>query len=160
MRRAGAVVYASGFSEVGAEGAALERELIARQRRDGADRSQLLRRAQLSATASRLWPDQHGGERVERGVAIVLQSGNIAVNLTMQTRGLPLAYVVAVGNKAKGDMADYVEAFLDDDRVTAIGLHIEGLDDIAGVLARALRAREMGKPIVALKAGRTERARR
>ncbi|MEI9985596.1 MAG: hypothetical protein WDN69_21855 [Aliidongia sp.] len=26
-----------------------------------------------------LWPDQHGGKRVERGVAIVTQSGNIAV---------------------------------------------------------------------------------
>ena len=57
-----------------------------------------------------LWPDQHGGRRVERGAAIVLQSGNIALNLTMQTRGLPIAYLITVGNKAKGDIADYVDA--------------------------------------------------
>ncbi len=34
-----------------------------------------------------LWPDQHGGVRVERGVAIITQSGNIGLNLTMQRRG-------------------------------------------------------------------------
>ncbi len=41
-----------------------------------------------------LWPDQHGMQRIERGVAILTQSSNIAINLTMQTRGVPIAYVV------------------------------------------------------------------
>ena len=54
--------------------------------------------------AAPLWPDQHGGRRLgpdERGVAIVTQSSNIAVSLTMQQRGLPLAYVVTAGNQAQ-----------------------------------------------------------
>ncbi len=45
-----------------------------------------------------LWPDQHGGERVESGVAIVSQSSNIAINMTMAARGLPIAYMACVGN--------------------------------------------------------------
>ena len=36
-----------------------------------------------------LWPDVHGGERVERGVALICQSSNIAINLSMQQRSLP-----------------------------------------------------------------------
>ena len=145
----GAVVYASGFSEAGAEGAALERKLVA------ASGGMALIGPNCYGALNyldgvALWPDQHGGARVERGVALVLQSGNIAVNLTMQARGLPLAYVVAVGNKAKGDFADYVEAFLDDERVTAIGLHIEGLKDVEALDRAARRARELRKPIVAI----------
>ncbi len=34
-----------------------------------------------------LWPDQHGGRRVEKGVALLSQSSNIVINLTMQARG-------------------------------------------------------------------------
>ncbi len=48
-----------------------------------------------------LWPDQHGGKRVERGVAIIAQSSNIAINMTMQKRSLPIAYVIAAGNQAQ-----------------------------------------------------------
>jgi acyl-CoA synthetase (NDP forming) len=34
-------------------------------------------------------------------VALITQSSNIALNLTMQARGLPLAYVMTVGNQAQ-----------------------------------------------------------
>ena len=152
---AGAVVYASGFSEAGEEGAALERKLVA------ASGDMALVGPNCYGVINyldgvALWPDQHGGARVERGVALMLQSGNIALNLTMQTRGLPIAYVVAAGNNAKGDIASYVEAFLDDDRVTAIGLHIEGLTHVEAFDRAARRARELRKPIVAIKTGRSD----
>ncbi len=151
----GAVVYASGFSEAGGEGAALERKLVAASG-DMALIGPNCYGALNYLDGVALWPDQHGGKRVERGVALILQSGNIAVNLTMQARGLAVAYVVAVGNKAKGDFADYVEALLDDERVTAIGLHIEGLNDADALDRAARRARKLLKPIVAIKSGRTE----
>ena len=44
-----------------------------------------------------LWPDQHGGKVVDRGVAILTQSSNLAINLTMQTRGVPISYIMSVG---------------------------------------------------------------
>ena len=71
-----------------------------------------------------LWPDQHGGVPVDRGVAILTQSSNIAINMTMQARGLPLAYVLTVGNQAQQSLADLGLAALRDTRVTALGLHI------------------------------------
>jgi acetate---CoA ligase (ADP-forming) len=53
-----------------------------------------------------LWPDQHGGVRVERGVALLSQSSNIVINLTMQARGLPVAYVACLGNAAQVGLAE------------------------------------------------------
>ena len=106
-----------------------------------------------------LWPDQHGGERVESGVAIITQSSNIAINLTMQKRGLPLAYMVTAGNQAQCSLSDIGMFLLDDPRVTALGLHIEGMGDLRKFEALAARARAMGKRIVAIKVGRSLQAR-
>lgn len=105
-----------------------------------------------------LWPDQHGGVRVESGVALITQSSNIAINLTMQNRGLPLAYVVTAGNQAQTGVSKIAAALLRDPRVTALGLHIEGIDDLRGFEAMAETARDLGKPIVALKIGRSDQA--
>lgn len=105
-----------------------------------------------------LWPDHHGMEKVDRGVALVTQSSNIAINLTMQRRGLPLAYVVTAGNQAQTDLAQIGQALLEDPRVTALGLHIEGIQDITRMEALADRARKLGKPIVALKVGASDQA--
>jgi acyl-CoA synthetase (NDP forming) len=106
-----------------------------------------------------LWPDIHGGVRCARGVALITQSSNIALNLTMQARGLPLAYVMTVGNQAQTSMAEVAETLLEDDRVTALGLHIEGIGDIRAFEAMAGRARALGKRIVVIKAGASEQAR-
>ncbi|MEE4347549.1 MAG: CoA-binding protein, partial [Paracoccaceae bacterium] len=106
-----------------------------------------------------LWPDQHGGRRVERGVALLSQSSNIVINLTMQARGLPVAYVACLGNAAKVGLAALAGALLDDPRVTALGLYIEGLGDAAEFAALAHAARAAGKGIVAIKSGKTEAAR-
>lgn len=106
-----------------------------------------------------LWPDQHGGAGVESGVAIVAQSSNIAINMTMHARGLSIAYVVAAGNQAQLSASDIASALLDDDRVTAIGLYLEGFGDLRALEAFAAKAREKRKPVVAIKIGRSGRAR-
>lgn len=156
----GAVCFASGFLEAQAEDA------------EGADlQAQLLQAAGEMPflgpncygfinylDGALLWPDQHGGARVERGVALITQSSNIAINLTMQTRGLPIAYVVAAGNQAQSGIAAIGEALLDDDRVTALGLHIEGFGDLRAFEALAAKARALGKPIIALKVGKSAEA--
>lgn len=105
-----------------------------------------------------LWPDHHGMVPVDRGVALVTQSSNIAINLTMQSRGLPLAYVVTAGNQAQTDMAQIGMALLDDPRVTALGLHIEGIRSVRRLEALAAKAHALGKPIVALKVGASDQA--
>ena len=105
-----------------------------------------------------LWPDQHGGAPVKRGVAILAQSSNTALSLSMQQRGLPIAYLVTVGNQAKVSQAQIAMHVLEDDRVTALGLHIEGFTDLEAWQALAARARALNKPVVALKIGRSRQA--
>jgi acyl-CoA synthetase (NDP forming) len=106
-----------------------------------------------------LWPDQHGCVPVDRGVAILTQSSNIAINLTMQQRALPIAYVVTCGNQAQMSEAQIADALLDDPRVTAIGLHIEGFGDLFAWQALSRKAHTKGIPLVALKVGKSIEAR-
>jgi acyl-CoA synthetase (NDP forming) len=104
-----------------------------------------------------LWPDQHGGQRVKRGVALFTQSSNILLNLTMQNRGLPIAYVLALGNQAQTNVAHAIEAVVSDDRVTAVGLHVEGFSDVQALERASRLARERHLPMVAIKAGSSAR---
>jgi acyl-CoA synthetase (NDP forming) len=114
------------------------------------------------ADGALLWPDQHGGRRLApgaRGAAIITQSSNIACNLTMQKRGLPLAFLMTAGNQAQTGISEMALGLIEDERVSVLGLHIEGFDSVAGFERLAARARELKKPIVAMKVGRSEQAR-
>ena len=42
-----------------------------------------------------LWPFGAGDNRCQRGVALVMQSGMIPANLTMNQRSVPIAYVIS-----------------------------------------------------------------
>ncbi|MDX6318653.1 MAG: hypothetical protein QOD35_2053 [Nocardioidaceae bacterium] len=152
MGAGGAVCHASGFAEDGAGGARLQRDLVA-----AAGRMALLGPNCLGFVnyldGAALWPEQHGGEGVDRGVAVVVQSGNLGQNLTMQRRCLPLAQVVSVGNAAVTGVLDVVEALLDDPRITAIGLHLEDLPDVSRLSRLATTALRRRVPIVVLKSG-------
>lgn len=106
-----------------------------------------------------LWPDQHGVTKVSSGVAIITQSSNIAINITMQRRALPLAYAVTAGNQAQIGLAEIGTELLDDPRVTALGLHIEGVGDIRALEALSRHAKSLGKSIIALKVGQSDQAR-
>ena len=158
----GAVCFAAGFSEARAELA------------DGGDLQEALRAAAdgmpflgpncygfvNALDGAALWPDQHGLIRREAGVAILTQSSNVALNLSMQARGLPIAYIGTVGNEACVDLARFGEALVEDPRVTALGLYIEGIRDVGAMERLAARARALGKRIVAMKLGASEQSAR
>ena len=156
----GAVCYASGFRESG-DGVALQNALI-----DAAAGMPVVGPNCYGLInfldGVPLWPDQHGGRRLgpdERGAAIVTQSSNIGISLTMQRRALPVAYLVTAGNQAQLGISGIANALLDDERVSAIGLHVEGFDSVAGYEAFARRARERAVPVVVMKTGRSARGR-
>ncbi|WP_371038543.1 acetate--CoA ligase family protein [Rhodosalinus sp. FB01] len=157
----GAVCFASGFAEAEAESTGsggLQQALV-----DAAGTMPIIGPNCYGFVnyldGALLWPDQHGGVRVPTGVAIVTQSSNIAINLTMQARALPLAYAVTAGNQAQTGLAEIAHALAADPRVTALGLHVEGVRDIAAWEALAARIRARGLPVVVLKAGRSTEAR-
>ncbi len=156
----GAVCFASGFSEAAAEdasGVELQQQLL-----EAAGTMPIVGPNCYGLInyldGALLWPDQHGGRRVDSGVAIITQSSNIAISMTMQRRGLPLAYVMTAGNQAQVTIASMAMALLDDPRVTCIGLHVEGFSDYHGLQQLADKAHAKGIGIVVIKAGRSEQA--
>ncbi len=110
----GAICYAAGFSELDERGHNLQQQLV-----NAAGDMPVLGPNCYGlinySDGALLWPDQQGGTRLQadqRGVAIIAQSSNIAINFTMQQRGLPLAYVLTIGNQAMVGMAELALALL------------------------------------------------
>ncbi len=151
----GCVCYAAGFAEMGEQGRELEQRLIkaaGEMPLIGPNTFGFLNFLDRCA----LWPYLFGCEPVERGVAMISQSGNIAMNLTMNQRSVNFSHVIGTGNQSILGPGDYIDALLDDDRVSAIGMYIEGIDDIEHFCRASARALEKGVPIVVLKVGKTE----
>ena len=155
----GAVCYASGFAESGTQsgvdGIVLQQKLVA-----AAGEMPLLGPNCYgyinSLDGVALWPDQHGCKPETTGSAIVSQSGNVGLNLTLQQRGLNLAYMVTVGNQAVAGVEDCLEVFINDSRVTSIGLFIEAIVDPVRFARLAHYAAQRNLRIVALQTGRSE----
>ncbi len=156
MGAGGAICFASGWTEAGAP--ELQDRLVAAAR-DMPILGPNCYGVINYLDGALLWPDQHGGVRVDRGVALVSQSSNIVINMGMQQRGLPVAYVACLGNAAVVGLADLASALLDDPRVTALGMYIEGMGDAAAFAALAQKARAAGKGVVVIKSGKTESSR-
>ncbi|NQV43881.1 MAG: acetate--CoA ligase family protein [Rhodospirillales bacterium] len=162
LRRSGAggiVCYSAGFGELGAEGAARERDMIEAagdMAFVGPNCSGILNYVESAA----LWPFDHGGspggKPVERGAAFITQSGMLGNTVTMNQRNLPFAYVISSGNQGMLGVEDFLDVLIDDPKVSAIGLYIEGLRDIRKFADAAIRALQAGKPIVAQKVGTSE----
>jgi acetate---CoA ligase (ADP-forming) len=152
MGAGGAVCYGSGFAEAGE--ADLQADLVAAA---GAMPVLGPNCYGYVNTFDRvaLWPDEHGCAQFQRGAAIVSQSGNVAVNLTFQQRGLRLGTMISVGNQALIGTEDCIDSLLDDPRITAIGLFLEAVRDPQRFAHVALRAIDQNIPLVALQTGRS-----
>ncbi len=151
----GAISYATGFAEAGEDGFEATKQLLEASGDMplvGPNCYGLLN----YVSGAMLWPDQQGGRRVDRGVAIITMSSNVGFNITMQRRGLPIAYMVSLGNRLKLDLHDAIKIFARQDQVTAIGLYLEAMPDPKTFQDAVDVARELGKPIVALKTGRSQ----
>ena len=154
----GATCFASGFSETGPLGEKLQKKMLE------AAREMPFLGPNCYGYLNYLdhiymWPDQHGGRTVKSGIAIIAQSSNVAINLTMQSRSTPIAYVLTSGNQAKLDIADLGFAMIEDPRVTAIGFYIEGIKDLRKFEKMSQLALKVNKPIIALKSGKTNSSR-
>jgi acetate---CoA ligase (ADP-forming) len=105
-------------------------------------------------------PDQVVGPAIERGVALICQSGTIALTLMFNDRSLPIGYLITVGNQTRLAVEDLIEMLCEDARVSAFGLYLEGIKDAERFARAADKARAAGKPIAVVKAGRTAAAAR
>ena len=151
----GVVCYTAGFSELGSTGQEAEAELV-----NAAGEMALLGPNCYGLINYHdkiaLWPFAHGGAHPGFGAAIITQSGMLSSDLTMSQRHLPLSYMVSVGNQASLRLEDFIDIFLEEPHVRAIGLHIEAIRDTEKFAVAAMRAIEKNIPIVALKTGVSE----
>jgi acetyl-CoA synthetase len=151
----GFVCFAAGFTETAtAEGERLTRELLA-----GAGDLPFFGPNCYGFVnfldGAALWPDQLVGTRRERGVALICQSGTIALNLLFNDRSLPIGCVLTVGNQTRLAVEELIEELCLDERVSAFGLYLEGIRDTARFAQAAAQARRAGKSIALVKTGRT-----
>ena len=156
MGAGGAVSIVGEFAETGEDGAALQTRLVT-----AAGDLALVGPNCLGVMnmfdGMAVW----GGDNVFSpvagdGVALISQSGYVAYSVTNVEQALPLGYAISMGNQAVLNVADYIDAMLDDPRVRAIGLYLEGIVDISAFSTAAMRAVKQGVPLVALKAGGTQ----
>lgn len=157
----GAVVITADFAETGAEGAARQNELVAIARRNGLRLigpnclgyiNPPLSLALTSSVALAAGPMPRGA------IGLACQSGSLMASLISHAQDCGAGFSVAatVGNQADIELCDLVEYFIDDEATRAICLYVEGLKDGRRFLELAHRARSAGKPILAVKAGRSE----
>ena len=108
-----------------------------------------------------LYPHTHVSKMEPGPVGLVFQSGGTLSYLvrTGRDRGLRFSYCVSSGNELDLDISDYMNFLVDDPHTEIIQLFIEGIRKPDAFMAAAGRALAAGKPIIAIKTGRTEGAR-
>ena len=156
---AAAIVLASGYTEVGAEGARRQQQLLeaaGSMRILGPNTIGLVNltdRITLSATGALELEDFEAGS-----IGVVSQSGGILGALLSRAaaRGIGLSKLISTSNEADLDMADFIDHLADDDATSVIALYMEGVRNPARFKAAALKAARKGKPIVVFKVGRSE----
>jgi acyl-CoA synthetase (NDP forming) len=148
----GAVVYGAGFGEVSA-GVEHELRLAEAARRHslpvcGPNGNGIVA---LHSRAT-LWGDTLRA-LTPGPVALVSQSGNVAVNALATRRGLRFHTVVSCGNSAVVEPADWMAALARDDGVRSIALYLEADGDGAALCEALALCAERGVGVAVLKPG-------
>jgi acyl-CoA synthetase (NDP forming) len=156
----GAWAFASGFAETGAEGAKLQAELkgICSANRIHFCGPNCVGYANLQdrvgTYSAPISPSLRKG-----GVSAVAQSGSVILALANSNRGIGFNFLISSGNEAVVDLADYLEYLVEDERTKVIIAFIESIRRPEAFIRACTKAAEVGKPIIALKVGKSEIAR-
>jgi acetate---CoA ligase (ADP-forming) len=153
------VLLTSGFAEVGADGAELERQVVELARSRGLTILGPNGNGFINA-AARITPYGLPIDEPLLGgpVGVVLQSGALASSVLTfaQTRNVGVSLLVSMGNESMVSMTDVMRYLIDDDATRVIALFIESVRRPDEFIALAREALAAGKPIVAIKVGRSQ----
>jgi len=159
------IVFASGFAEIGGKGEEMEAELRDLARRSGlilcGPNCQGVVNLHEGATLS-FTPALERKQLLAGKIAFVTQSGAMGGSLfsnAMQL-GIGFSYWISSGNEAALESADYIRYLVEDPKTSVILNYSEGYRDEAKFIQAAEAARRAGKPIVALRVGRTPMGKR
>jgi acetate---CoA ligase (ADP-forming) len=157
-----AVIYDSGFAELGEEGERLQAEIAGLCREAGMavcgpNCMGFLNPPARVTTYKQMVMDTTG---LAGNVGIVSQSGSVCIALMSDLRRFGISLCVSAGNEAVTRTADYLEFLIDDPNTKVIATFTETVREPERYVAALDRAAAAGKPVVVLKVGRSERTQR
>jgi acyl-CoA synthetase (NDP forming) len=154
------IVFASGFAEIGGKGMEMETELRDLARRSGlilcGPNCQGVVNLHEGATLS-FTPALERKQLLPGKIAFVTQSGAMGGSLfsNAMQMGIGFSYWISSGNETALESADYIQYLVEDPKTSVILNYSEGFRDETKFIRAAEAARGAGKPIVALRVGRT-----
>ncbi len=152
----GAVILASGFAEIGGEGAELEREMMEKARAHGV--------RIIGPNTSGIFNLHHQINLLSLdnvkpgGVGIISQSGNMLLSLALEAQyngQVGFSTYVGPGNQSDIGFNDYLRYLGEDEHTRVATLYVEGFRDGRKFLEVAREVTAM-KPVVVYKSGSTE----
>jgi acyl-CoA synthetase (NDP forming) len=150
-------INANGYADGDADGVALQRRIEASAKQYGIAIAGPNNLGLINVHDKKaMWTPRYM-KRVNPGpIAVISQSGSIALILAEDERDLGFAYLVTTGNEAGANVADYLGEVARDDRVGVILMFLETIREPAKFAAAAREAAKRGKRIVALKLGTSD----
>jgi acyl-CoA synthetase (NDP forming) len=157
-----AVIYDSGFAELGAEGARQQAEIAGLCREAGMavcgpNCVGILNPTARVTTYKQTVMDTNG---LAGNVGFVSQSGSVCIAILSDLRRYGISLSVSAGNEAVTKTVDYLDYLIDDPATKVIATFTETVREPERYVAALDRAADAGKPVVVLKVGRTERTQR
>jgi acetate---CoA ligase (ADP-forming) len=157
-----AVIYDSGFAELGGDGALLQEEIAGLCREAGIpvcgpNCMGILNPTARVTTYKQTVVDPAG---LAGNVGVVSQSGSVCIAILSDLRRYGISLSVSAGNEAVTRTVDYIDYLIDDPATSVIATFTETVREPERYVAALDRAAAAGKPVVVLKVGRSERAQR
>lgn len=154
----GAVIISAGFKEIGAEGVALEQQMLAEARR-GKLRIIGPNCLGIMSPASGLNATFASTMARPGSVAFISQSGALCTSILDWSlhENVGFSAFISIGSMLDVNWGDLIDYLGDDPRTQSIVIYMESIGDAKSFLSAA-REVALTKPIIVIKAGRTEAA--
>ncbi|MDH4123135.1 MAG: CoA-binding protein [Thermoplasmata archaeon] len=155
-----AIFVTAGFSEMGNHGRELEKQIIDYARSKGTrvlGPNTLGVYSPITKIDTLIIPAEKSPRPDGGALALISQSGSVHVSMLEKASSMAIgiSYSIGLGNRADISEIDMLKYLADDDRTRCIALYLESFSDGRALieLAKSITPK---KPIVAIKAGRTE----
>jgi acetate---CoA ligase (ADP-forming) len=157
-----AVIYDSGFAELGGDGLKLQDQIAGLAREAGMPVCGPNCMGILNPPARVTTYKQNilDPAAITGNVGIVSQSGSVCIALLSDLRRFGVSLSVSAGNEAVTRTVDYLDYLIDDPNTKVIATFTETVREPERYVAALDRAADAGKPVVVIKVGRTERTQR
>ena len=157
-----AIIFDGGFAERGDEGRRGQEALVGHLPggRDCLSRPNCMGFVSPHARSPRLHPAPRDPALLAGNVGLISQSGSICHRAPRRLPAFGWSHVISSGNEAVLHAVDYLEYLIDDPATRVIALFLETVREPERFVAALDRAADRGKPVVVLKVGRSDRARR